>query len=163
MLKITRALFVILFLLTKLTYIVDSDQRNKKLAWHSILDRNTAGSIIWFLKTTIRTYPGYHVYRMLLLCNCSVVKPSLMSYFMNPGEANQISYFRSENLLCDRRPKAANDKSSPVSGVCLCLLKTLRDLSPSSPLCQDDMLSFQASRWPFVCNDLLIFFSPPLA
>lgn len=82
---------------------------------------------------------------------------------MNPGEANQISSFRSENLPCNRTPEAANDKSSPVSGGCLCLLKTLRDLSPSSPLCQDDKLSFEASRWPFVCDDLLIFFSPPLA
>lgn len=76
---------------------------------------------------------------------------------MNPGRANQISSFRSENLLCNQRPEAANDKSSPVSGVCLCLLKTLRDLSPSSPLCRDDTLSFQASRWPFVYDDLLIF------
>lgn len=37
------------------------------------------------------------------------------------------------------------------------------DLSPSSPLCCADTLSFQASRWPFVYDDLLIFFSPPLA
>lgn len=86
-----------------------------------------------------------------------------MSYFMNPGGVNQISSFRSENLPCNWRPEADNDESSPVSGVCLCLLKKLWDLSRSSPLCQDDKLSFQASRWPFVCDDLLIFFSPPLA
>lgn len=86
-----------------------------------------------------------------------------MSYFMNPGGTNQISSFCSENLACNWRPEARdNDKSSGVSGVCLCLLKTLTDLSPSSPLCKDDNLSFQASRWPFVCNDLLIFFSPIL-
>lgn len=93
----------------------------------------------------------------------TVVTPSLMSCSMNPGEANQISSIRSENLLCDVRPEAANDKWSPVSGVCLCLLKTLKDLSQSSPLCRDDKSSFQASRWPFVCDDLLIFFSPHLA
>ncbi len=84
-----------------------------------------------------------------------------MSCCLSPREANQISSFRSENLPCDRRPEAANDKS-PVSGVCLCLLKTLRDLSLSSPLCWDDKLSFQPSRWPFVCDDPLIFFSAPL-
>lgn len=86
-----------------------------------------------------------------------------MSYFMNPGGVNQISSFRSENLPCNWRPEAHNEESSPVSGACLCLLKKLWDLSRSSPLCQHDKLSFQASRWPFVCDDLLIFFSPPLA
>jgi len=91
--------------------------------------------------------------------DCTVSKQSLMSGFMNPGEANQISCFRLENLLWDCRPEA-KEKSSPVSGIYL--LKTLMDLSPSSYLCQDDMLSFQASRWLFVYDDLLIFFSSTL-
>lgn len=90
-----------------------------------------------------------------------VAKPSLMSHFMNPGRANQISSIRSENLLGDQRPEAACDKWSPASGARLCLMKTLKDLSLSAPLCWDDMLSFEASRWPFVYNDPLIFFSPP--
>lgn len=74
----------------------------------------------------------------------------------------QISPSCSEKLLVNQRPKAASDKSL-VYGVCLCLLKKLRDLSPSSPLCRDDTQSFQASRWPFVCDDLLISFSRPPA
>lgn len=49
-----------------------------------------------------------------------------MSYFMNPGGANQIPSFRSDKLPRNCKPEADNDKSSPVSGVCLCLLKTLR-------------------------------------
>lgn len=40
---------------------------------------------------------------------------------------------------------------------------TPRDLSPSPPLCLYDNLSSLASRWPFVCDDLLIFVRPPLA
>lgn len=87
---------------------------------------------------------------------------SLMSYFINPEGANQISSFRSEKLPCNWRPEADSDKSSPGSGVCLRLLKTRRDLSPSYPSCLADKLSFAASRWPFVSDDLLILFSPPL-
>lgn len=79
------------------------------------------------------------------------------------GEANQISSFRSENLPCYRRLEADSDESSPVSGVRLRLLTTPRDLSPSPPLCLDDKLSSLASRWPFVCDDLLIFGRRPLA
>lgn len=85
-----------------------------------------------------------------------------MSYFINPGGANQISFFRFEKPSCNWRPEADSDKSSPGSGVCLCLLKTRRDSSPSYPSCLDDKLSFGASRWPFVSDDLLILFSPPL-
>lgn len=58
-----------------------------------------------------------------------VATPSLMSCFMNPGRADQISSIRSQNMLGDRRPAAAYDKSSPASGACLCLVKTLKDLS----------------------------------
>lgn len=87
---------------------------------------------------------------------------SLMSYFINPGGANQISSFRSEMLPRNWRLEADGDKSSPESGVCLRLLKTRRDLSPSYLSCLDDRLSFGASRWPFVSDDLLILFSPPL-
>lgn len=81
-----------------------------------------------------------------------------MSSSLNPGRANQISSIRSEDLPGDQRPEAAYDKSSPASGACLCLVKTL---SPSPPLCWGDMLSFQASRWLFVYNDPLIFLCPP--
>lgn len=102
--------------------------------------------------------------RIIELKGISIVSISFfISYLMNPGEVNQISSFRSKNLPSNQRPEADDDESSPESGVCPRLLKTLRGLSPSSPLCQDDKLSFQASRWPFVCDDLLIFFSPPLA
>lgn len=87
---------------------------------------------------------------------------SLMSYFINPGGANQISSFRSEELPRNWRPEADGDKSSPESGVCLRLLKTRRDLSLSYLSCLDDRLSFGASRWPFVSDGLLILFSPPL-
>lgn len=87
---------------------------------------------------------------------------SLMSYFINPGGANQITSFRSEALPRNWRPEADGDKSSPESGVCLWLLKTRRDLSPSYLSCLDDRLSFGASRWSFVSDDLLILFSPPL-
>ena len=93
----------------------------------------------------------------------TVATPSLMSCFMNPGEANQISSFRSENLPRDQSPEAANDKSSPVSGVCLCLPKDTEGFVSIFSFMPDDKLSFQASRWPFVCDDLLIFSSPPLA
>lgn len=85
-----------------------------------------------------------------------------MSYFINPGGANQISSFRCEELPRNWRPEAEGDKSSPESGVCLRLLKTWRDLSPSYLSCLVDRLSFGASRWPFVSDDLLILFSPPL-
>lgn len=85
-----------------------------------------------------------------------------MSYFINPGGANQISSSRFEELPCNWRPEADGDKSSPESGVCLRLLKPRRDLSPSYLSCLDDRLSFGASRWPFVSDDLLILFSPPL-
>lgn len=79
------------------------------------------------------------------------------------GEANQISSFRSENLPWYRRPESDSDESSAVSGVRLRLMTIPRDLSPSLPLCLDDKLSSLASRWPFVCDDLLIFVHPPLA
>lgn len=79
------------------------------------------------------------------------------------GEANQISSSCSEKLPCYRWPEADSDESSAVSGVRLRLLTTPRDLSPSPPLCLDDNLSSLASRWPFVCDDLLIFVRPPLA
>lgn len=87
---------------------------------------------------------------------------SLMSYFINPAGANQISSFHSEELPRNWRPEADGDKSSPESGVCLRLRKTRTDLSPSYLSCLDDSLSFAASRWPFVSDDLLILFSPPL-
>lgn len=87
---------------------------------------------------------------------------SLMSYFINPGGANQISSFPSDGLPRNWRPEADGDKSSPESGVCLRLPKTQRDLSLSYLSCLDDRLSFGASRWPFVSDDLLILFSPPL-
>lgn len=57
----------------------------------------------------------------------TVATSSLMSHFMKPARANQTS-FRSENLLCDQKPEAANDKSSS------CIW------SPS--LCPEDMEGF---------------------
>lgn len=68
-------------------------------------------------------------------------------------------------LLCscfmDTESPAFRGQRQPATNhppeVCLCLSNSQRDLSPSFPLCQDDTLSFQASRWPFVCDDLLIF------
>lgn len=84
-----------------------------------------------------------------------------MSHLWTLGEANQISSCCSEKPPCYRWPEADSDESWAVSGVRLRLLTTPRDLSPSPPLCLDDNSSSLASRWPFVCDDLLIFVRPP--